>query len=109
MSEINGLRQPEKYFGCYLLKPRIVLKWDTNWEDSMLHFSKQGIGLQKYSFKYDLIDTIQCQCQFMFMMAAPRQLLLLIVALHLESMRTRYLLHAPETFSRRLADAVQAG
>ena len=55
MSEINGLRQPEKYFGCYLLKPRIVLKWDTNWEDSMLYFSKQGIGLQKYSFKYDLI------------------------------------------------------
>ena len=55
MSEINGLRQPEKYFGCYLLKPRIVLKWDTNWEDSTLYFSKQGIGLQKYSFKYDLI------------------------------------------------------
>ena len=55
MSEINGLRQPEKYFGCYLLKPRIVLKWDTNWEDSMLYFSKQGIGLQNYSFKYDLI------------------------------------------------------
>ena len=57
----------------------------------MLYFSKQGIGLQN-TLKYDLIAfSVQCQCQFMLMMAAPR-LLLLIVVLHLQSLHTRYLL-----------------
>ena len=60
-------------------------------EDSMLYFSKQGIGLQN-TLKYDLIAfSVQCQRQFMLMMAAPR-LLLLIVVLHLQSLHTRYLL-----------------